>query len=111
MRVVPHSSTLLSVSSEHLLATVGDRGSVNVPSLARARDLLPRTKGARTATGEVWRTLLPGVAPTAASVEQYSYTLGFARAVAEVHLDAVEGVTEPQLLGWLDGIDVEWSGR
>lgn len=110
MRVTPQKSTLLSVASEHVLATVGERGSVNVPSLTRGRSLLPKTKGAQTASGEVWRTRLPG-AGTAATVENYSYTLGFAKAVAEVHLDPAEGVGEPELLGWLDGINVEWSDR
>lgn len=110
MRVVPQSSTLLSVSSEHVLATVAGRGSVNVPSLDRGRALLPSSKGAPTASGEVWRTRIPGAA-AASTVENYSYTMGFAKAVAEVHLDVADGVSESELLAWLDGLNVEWSGR
>ncbi|MDI6103394.1 hypothetical protein QLQ12_32775 [Actinoplanes sp. NEAU-A12] len=111
MRVVPKKSTLLSVASEHVLATVENRGSVNVPSPDRGRDLLPKARGAKTASGEVWRSRLPGVAANATGVENFAFTMGFSKAVAEVHLDALEEVPDAELLGWLDGINVEWSGR
>ncbi|MEU7909344.1 hypothetical protein [Actinoplanes sp. NPDC049118] len=111
MRVTPKQSTLLTVASEHVLATVENRGSVNVPSVDRGSDLLPKTRGTRTASGEVWRTQLPGTEAAAPSIENYAFTMGFPKGVAEVHLDASEGVSEAELLGWLDGINVEWSGR
>jgi hypothetical protein len=112
MRVMPRSATLVTMVTEHVVAVVGGRGSIDVPGVAQAQKLIPTWEGAKTAHGELWRTPLPGPAgrSRADGARDYSYVLGCPRGVAEIHLDPAESVPDAELLRWVDTVKVSWQG-
>ena len=109
MRVVPNAASLVTVASEHVIAVIEDRGSVDVPGLAQAKALLPTSRGAVATRGEIWRSPLPGTASARGDrARAYSYILGYPRGVAEVQLEPEGAATDAELLDWMDTIEVSW---
>jgi hypothetical protein len=103
----PRSATLLDTMNEQLIIVVQDRGSIAIPGPRQARVLAPQHQGARTKHGEVWRTLLPGIA-SGTKLNDFTYMLGFSTAVAEVYLNVTDKVTDGQLLDWMNNLNVVW---
>ena len=105
----PKRETLLGTMSEHIALFAEGLGSLSIPGPAHAFGHQPRHQGARTRFGEVWRSPLPDVA-TAARLTDYTYTLGFPSAIAEVvFADADDNVTDAEKLDWLEQINVSWA--
>jgi len=111
MRVQPRSSTLLSIMSEQVIAVTEARGSITVPGPAGAQALIPKSRGAATTHGEVWRTQLPGRAQLAAPrARDFSYVIGCPAGAAEVHLVQDGPVRDEELLEFVDSVRVAWQG-
>jgi hypothetical protein len=107
MVVRPRSATLLDTMSEHLVVAVRNRGSVSIPGPRQATALVPRHAGAPTRFGEVWKAPYPG-AEGSTKASEHSYVLGCPAGLAEIHLADTGEVSESQLLGWLNDINVAW---
>jgi len=110
MTVRPAAATLLDTMSEHVIVVAKDRGAISVPGPRQARTLLPKHAGARTKYGEVWKVAYPGVERTGRPGD-HAYILGCPAGLAEVHLTAAGRVDDAELLGWLDEVNVAWTGQ
>ncbi|MGC5028419.1 hypothetical protein [Micromonospora sp. DT229] len=105
----PRRETLLGTMSEHIAIFAEGLGSLSIPGPGHAAGHQPRHQGARTQFGEVWRSPLPGVT-SAAQLTDYTYTLGFPSAMAEVvFADGDDKATDADKLSWLEQINVSWA--
>jgi hypothetical protein len=104
----PKRETLLGVMSEHISLFAEGLGAVSIPGPGDAFRQQPRHQGARTRFGEVWRAPLPGVA-TPAALTDYTFTLGFPSAVAEVVFVDDPEATDAERLAWLEQVNISWA--
>ncbi|MEU6024988.1 hypothetical protein [Micromonospora sp. NPDC047134] len=109
MALRPRRETLLGTMSEHIAIFAEGLGSLSIPGPGHAAGHQPRHQGARTKFGEVWRSPLPGVA-SATQLTDYTYTLGFPSAMAEVvFADGDDKATDADKLSWLEQINISWA--
>jgi hypothetical protein len=115
MVITPRTGTGLSMVSEGISVFVDGRGSLSLPGVARARDLIPTHAGTRTRFGELWRN-----GPLDDRLDQgarsWVYILGTSTAAAEiVFTDRSEyhGIEHPMvddatLMAWLNELNPQW---
>lgn len=116
MAIYPRRETGLELSSEGISVYVDGRGSLSIPGMSSARDLIPPYRGTPTRYGEVWRDGPLDDRP-GQDARAWVYILGTATASAEiVFSDRAEyhGVDHPdatdaELLDWLNELNPQWG--
>lgn len=115
MAIQPRSGTDLAMAAEGFAVFVDGRGSLSIPGVSRARDLIPPHAGTRTRFGELWRDGPLDDRPDQGA-RSWVYILGTATAAAEiVFTDRSEyhGVEHPMvsdatLMAWLNELNPQW---
>lgn len=108
MVVQPERNTLLDAVGEHVLLVGESHSSLDIPVPAEARRMRPRSRGAGTTHGEVWRRQLhPGRA--AKGAHDYAYIVGTPRGIGEAVAGPSSKISSRTLLDWVDSIDISWA--
>lgn len=115
MTIRPRSGTGLGMASEGLSVFVDGRGSLSIPGVANARDLIPKHAGTRTRFGELWRDGPLDDRPDQGA-RAWVYILGTTTAAAEIiFTDRSEshGINHPMvsdatLMAWLNELNPRW---
>lgn len=108
MVVQPERNTLLEAVSEHVLLVGESHSSLDLPVPAEARRMKPRSKGADTAHGEVWRRPLHH-GRRSRSAHDYAYIVGTRKGIGEAVAGPESKISSRTLLDWVDSIDIAWT--
>jgi hypothetical protein len=111
MTVRPVDATLLDVMSENVMVTVDQIATVVMPGVQQLSDLIPDHAGTPTRYGQVWRFRGEdngAAASPADGVRDFQFLFAGSSGAAQVDWQPETGVTDDELLGWLDGLNVVW---
>jgi hypothetical protein len=112
MTVHPLDATLLDVMSEEVMVVVDQIATVVMPGVQQLSSLIPGHGGTPTRYGQVWRFRSEGdergTARSADGVRDFQFLFAGPAGAAQVDWQPETGVTDDELLGWLDGLNVAW---
>lgn len=107
MVVRPGKHTLLQSYNEHVLLVAESHSALDVPAPGHAAALRPRSRGAASRHGEVWRRPIHAGRRTQ-QPHDYSYIVGTPRGIGEAMPGPSAKIGSQQLLDWVDSIDINW---
>lgn len=113
LAVRPTAASGIVNANEGLFFTIPGFVVVSVPNPANALALVPQNKGTKTRHGEIWRASrgfegAPDVRE-AQSAKEVRFILGTPGGAAEIFFEPTSDADDPQLLDWLDQVNVSWT--